>query len=185
MINLLPLQQKEELRQEENFRLILILGILILVFLIDLTFILFSIKIFITSEVQIQKILVSQKEKEFENSQIQTLQEKIIKTNQTLSALDSFYQKELNLTEILEKISKTLPLKTYLTNLSITPRLEEEQEWRIGCSLSGFSPTREILLEFKKNLEEEKGFSKINFPPSNWVTPENINFTVSFEIKWP
>ena len=143
MINLLPLQQKEELLEEEKYNLVLTLGILFLIFLISLILILFSIKIFISGETDVQRILLSAEEKRFKESQIQNLEEKINASNQTLSKLNLFYQNQLNLTETLEKISGTLPPGTYLTTLNFN---------LAQISLSGFSPTREILLELKENL---------------------------------
>ena len=172
--SLLPPQQKEELLEEEKYSLVLTLGILFLIFLISLILILFSIKIFISGETEVQRILLSAEEKRFKESQIQNLEEKINASNQTLSKLNLFYQNQLNLTETLEKISGTLPPGTYLTTLNFN---------LAQISLSGFSPTREILLEFKENLEKEKIFGEIYFPPSNWVKPIDIDFLVNFKIK--
>lgn len=183
MINLLPSKEKINLREEENWKLTMIIGILILIFLISFSLILFSIKFFIEGEVEVQKILFNQREKEFQNPQMQSLQANLISFNQTLFQLESFYQNQLKLTENLEKISKTLPLGIYLTNLSIKPQLKNEGGWQLGCNLSGYSPTREVLLEFKKNLEEEERFQEVYFPPANWVQAKDINFTVSFVIK--
>lgn len=173
MINLLPPEEKENLLREENWNLILILEILVLIFLICLALILFSVKISISGQLEVQKILLLQEEKKFEESQIQSLEEKITTSNQSLSKLNSFYQSQTNLTEILEKISETLPPETYLTDLNLS---------LAQISLSGFSPTREILLEFKKNLEEEQTFGEIYFPPSNWIKPTDIDFLVNFKI---
>ena len=64
MINLLPSQEKEEIKQEENFKLILILGIIFLFFLISFSLILTSINIYISGEAKVQKILYQQREKE-------------------------------------------------------------------------------------------------------------------------
>jgi len=186
MINLLPPQQKEELLEEKKYNLVLILGILFLIFLISLILILFSIKIFISGEVEAQKILFLEEEKKFKESQIQNLEEKINASNQTLSKLNLFYQNQLNLTEILEKISETLPSGTYLTNLNFslltTPAEGETQKYLAQISLTGFSPTREILLEFKENLEKEEPFGGIYFLPSNWVKPIDIDFIVTLRI---
>jgi len=176
MINLLPPQQKEELLEEEKYNLVLTLGILFLIFLISLILILFSIKIFISGEIEAQKILFLGEEKKFKESQIQNLEEKINISNQTFSKLNLFYQNQLNLTGILEKISGTLPPGTYLTTLNFN---------LAQISLSGFSSTREILLEFKKNLEQEKIFGEIYFPPSNWVKPTDIDFSVTLRIIHP
>ena len=176
MINLLPLEQKEELREEEKLKLILILGIVILAFLISLILILFSIKTTILGQVQIQKIFLEQREKEFKSAQFQELEKRIGDYNLTFSNLDSFYKKNLNLTEILEKTLKTIPAGTYLTNFNFNPTI-------LQVSLSGFCPDREILLKFKKNLEKEEKFEKVYFPPANWVNPTDINFSVILNIK--
>lgn len=176
MINLLPIQQKEELILEEKFKLVLILGIIILVSIISLVLILFSIKISILGALEIQKIYLEQKEKELKIAKIQELEEKIKDLNFTLSNLNSFYQSQIDLTEILEKISKILPENTYLTSLNFNSSLSQ-------FSLSGFSPDRETLLQFKGNLEREEKFEQIYFPPTVWVTPTDINFSVTFKLK--
>ena len=181
MINLLPPEHKEELIKEKKWKSITILGMLFLVFLICFSLILYSINIFISGVVNSQKILFDQKEKEFKNPQAQALQENLINFNQTFSQIGSFYQSQPHLTEILEKTSKTLPSGSYLTSLSLAPELIEEE--RMNCNLSGFSPTREILLEFKENLEKEKLFTDIYFPPTNWVQSKDINVTVNFKVR--
>lgn len=175
MINLLPSEQKEELKQEENFKIVLILGILFLSLLFSLILILFSIKTSILGEFEVQKIYLEEREKELKSAEIQELEEKIKELNQSLLELDSFYQGEIGLTGILEKISKTIPKNTYLTNINFNSVFSQ-------FSLSGFCLNRETLLELKKNLEKEK-FKEIYFPPTNWVTPNDINFSVTFKIK--
>ncbi len=178
MINLLPPQQKEELQQEENWKLVLILGVVILAFLISFVFILFSIKIFLSSQLEVQKIFLNQQKSQ--DPQLQKLEEEIINSNKIFSALNSFYQKEINLPEILEKIEKTLPATTTLTSFNFDHFSKEGYVAQI--SLSGYSPTREVLLEFKKNLENQKSFKEIYFQPEDWVTPTDINFSVNFKI---
>ena len=178
MINLLPPEQKEELLLREQKNLILILGILFLSFLISLSLILLSIKISLSGDLEIQKMTLKDKEKEISFNQ--ELEEKIKNSNWVLSNLDSFYQSQFNLTQILEKISGLLPSGTYLTNLNLNPLQTEKG---IQVSLSGFCPNREILLSFKENLEREGSFSEIYFPPENWLKPKDINFIVTFKLK--
>jgi len=179
MINLLPQEEKEVLIQEENWKLILILGIIFLTFLISLALILFSIQIYISGQIEAQKILFTQKMGE--SSQVQDFQEKIKLTNLSFSKLDSFYQGAFNGSEALEKTSKALPPGSFLTNFTLST-ITEGREYPAQISLSGFSPNRETLLEFKKNLESQELFKEIYFPPSNWVEPINIDFSVSFKI---
>ncbi|MFC1663786.1 hypothetical protein ACFL0A_01535 [Patescibacteria group bacterium] len=181
MINLLPPQEKKELLEEENYRLVLVLGVLILFFLISLALVLFSIKIYISGQVEVQKIIFSEADREFRQSEIQNFQEKINSTNLTFSKLNSFYQEKFYFTETLVRISKTLPVGTYLTNFSFTPLATKELRGQV--SLTGFCPNREVLFELKENLENEKDFQEIYFPPENWVKSANIDFGVSFKIK--
>lgn len=175
MINLLPTQYKAELKQEENWKLVLILGFLFLIFLISLILILFSIKAYIQGEVQSFKILTELQEKTFQTEENRLLREKINSVNQNLSKLISFYRTKTNSAEILEKISQPLSSQIYLTNVSW-------QKDTSRVSLSGYAPSREILLEFKRNLEEREDFTEVYFPPSNWLKPVDIDFQVSFKL---
>lgn len=175
MINLLPPRYQEELRQEENRRLTSILGILFLIFLISLTLILFSVKLYIQGQLESVKVIVDLEEKTLQVSEIQSLRERINLANQNLSKLDAFYKKQVSSIEVLEKIFKTLSPEIHLTGFS----------WQKNTSqvtMSGFSPSREALFGFKKNLEETKEFTEIYFPPQNWIKPVDIDFNVTFKI---
>ncbi|MDD5144649.1 MAG: hypothetical protein PHW72_00740 [Candidatus Pacebacteria bacterium] len=177
MINLLPQLKKEELRQEENWKLIIVLGIFALFFLISLSLIFFSIENYILGESKVQKIILSQKEKEFENSNIKDLNEKLINFNQTVSRLDYFYGNQKKIGDILSKISETVPLGVVINNLSLGLKSK-----KFTCGISGSSPNRELLLEFKENLEENESFKDINFPPGSWVESKDIDFALSFSV---
>lgn len=183
MINLLPPEKKEEILQEKKWKLIMILGILSMVFLVSFSLILVSINIFLAGESEVQKIISSQRETELNNPQMQALQKNLLNFNQTLSQLNSFYQNQFQLTKILEKISNDLPPGANLTNLFVSSLPEKEENWKRALTLVGFAFSREILLEFKKNLEKEELFGEVDFPPANWTKPTNINFTVSFKMK--
>ena len=171
MINLLPPKEKESLIQEENWKLVLILGTLFLSFLICLVLILFSIQIYISGKIQSQKVIIEIEEKEFRDPESQNFRGKIVLINQDLSKLNSFYQSQTNLTEILEKISGIFPEEMYLTSISY-------QKETFQISLSGFAPNREVLVGFKKNLEKE--FPDPHFSPQSWFKP--TDFQVNFKI---
>jgi Tfp pilus assembly protein PilN len=171
--NLLPPQTKDELYEEEIKKMIIISGILILIFLFSSTLILFTINNYILKQIDLEKTVINLEEKNSEAPEIQNLREKIISINRTLSQLDSFYQAQVRLTEIFNKISDILPSQMYLTNFSY-------QKESAQVSLSGFSPNREILFEFKKTLEKE--FPEANFPPQNWIKATDIDFQVNFKI---
>jgi len=175
MINLLPPRQKEELKQEEILRLILILGIITLAFLVSLVLVLLSIRISLLADLDTQEIYIKQKQKELNNPEMQVLEEEIKKYNLTLSKLETFYREQPDLTSMLEKISRTFPNEIYLTSFNFNPQTAQ-------VSLTGFSPTCEILIQFKENLEKTEGLKEVVFPPDTWLRDSNINFLVSFKI---
>ena len=182
MINLLSDQQKEELLGQERLRLILILGILFLSFLFSLALILLLVKNYFLWDLEAQKITLE--EKEMLASQDKELEEEIIESNSLLSSLDLFYRKKYDLTQTLEKIYKTFPLGTYLTNFNFTTVGQRKGEGEIvKISLSGLCPSRELLLLLKENLEKEESFSGVYFSPKSWVEPVNTNFDVIFNLN--
>jgi len=173
MINLLPPVEKGKFSSEKNKKIITILWLLVLFFLTCSILILFSIKTYIQAQVKSQQYLLIEAEKEKDQSEADDLQEEINSMNLSLTKLDSFYQNQTYLSDILEKISQVLPEELYLTNLSIAFS---------SVSISGFAPATETLFEFKENLEKEPSFKEISFPPANWVDLTDINFSVTFTI---
>ena len=181
MINLLPPQQEEEILEEEKLKLVLIFGLLLSAWLISFSLVLVLIKTSISTDTEIQKIALNQRENELNTAKARDLEATIRELNRSLAGLNSFYKKQLNLTQVFEKISKTLPNGAYLTNLNFNSIKDEGEGAQIF--LSGFSKSREILLSFKSNLEKEIGFSEVYFSPENWVKPTDINFNVNFKLK--
>jgi len=179
MINLLPIKQKQKLLEEDFFRLILILGTLFLCFLICLSLILFLIKNYILWDLEAEKILFLEKERTL--SLNKELEKEIKEANTFLSELDSFYQETTSITQLLETIDTTLTSGIYLTSFDFAlPKTKSKDKPRV--SISGFSPDRETLLIFQKNLKQEQSFSEVYFSPESWVEPENPDFDVNFRI---
>ena len=183
MINLLPPQQKEELLNQERLRLVLVLGILFLLFLLSLALTLLLVENYFSLNLGDQKILFEEKERLVSFNK--DLEEEITLANNSFSNLDSFYEKQHDLTKVLEKIYQTLPGGTYLTNFSLVftdQRIGAQTIRRAKISLSGLCPTRELLLVLKENLENEESFSDIYFSPGSWVEPVETTFNVAFYL---
>jgi len=176
MINLLPPGQKKELEQEGILKLVLTFGIIVLAFLVSLTLILVSIKFSLLADLRAQEIYIEQKQKELEKPETQELKAKIKEYNSILFKLEAFYRRQPNLTSIFEEISFLAYSKgIYLTTFKFDSQASQ-------VSLTGFSPTCEILLQFKENLEKTEGLKEIVFPDDTWLQDTNINFLVSFKI---
>lgn len=175
MINLLPPQVKKELEIERKRKIIIILGNLLLVFLIFLGVLLFSVKIYILSQIEGLKTLIDLESIYVDIPQTKELEKNITEANQKFSNLNLFYENQIDLTEVLGKISFLLPLNVYLTDFGY-------QKERNLITLEGFAKKREDFLEFKKSLETEKGFSNFSSPISNLVKPTDINFNITFNL---
>lgn len=174
MINLLPLQQKQILLKEKEFREILILGIFLFTFLLLLGLALFVIRIDIQAGLLLEQTLLESKKHESGFSQIKKSEEEIRSLNEIGSKLDSFYENKYYLISIFETLNQVMPENMYLTNFSY-----DAQKAKI--SLSCFAPSREVLSQFKANLEQEQNFKELYFPASNWLKPNDIDFFVSFQ----
>jgi Tfp pilus assembly protein PilN len=175
MINLLPPQAKKELEIEKKRKIITILGNLFLIFLIFLGALLFSVKIYILSQIEGLKNLTDLENAYVDIPQTEKLEKNITEANQKFSNLNLFYENQIDLTEVLGKISFLLPLNVYLTDFSY-------QKEKKLITLEGFAQKREDFLEFKKSLEGEEGFNNFSSPISNLVKPTNINFNITFNL---
>lgn len=191
MINLLPQKDKERLLIGKNKRITIILCFLLLFFLVYLMISLFVIKIYLNGQLVSSEAFLEESEKQFLQSETQELQDKIKSANKSFGELNSFYEREVYFSKVLEKIAVVFPEDFYLTNFSIKLDVKEKKEGSdvievnrtIRSSLSGFAPTRESLLIFKEGLEKDGSFENISFPISNWASKKNINFYVTFDIS--
>ena len=183
MINLLPPHHKKELRGEQRFRLVLILGMLLITFFICLSLSLLSIRVYISGEIQTQRISVEAQRKEGEELRLQEIR----KLNEEVQGVSSFLAKRIEVSGIVERISSALPANVRLSSLLYAPSTQiakgdSPTPSRAKIVLAGFAPRTEDLLEIRTNLEQDSVFKNFQFPPSNWVRAENIDFSFDFEI---
>ena len=92
MINLLPPHHKKELRGEQRFRLVLILGMLLITFFICLSLSLLSIRVYISGEIQTQRISVESQRKEGGELRLQEIR----KLNEEVQGVSSFLAKRID-----------------------------------------------------------------------------------------
>ncbi len=181
MINLLPLEEKKIIFSKKRKRIVKILWFLFFFFLICLTINLFLVNYYLEKEIDFYREKFSVLDKEKENLEIKEIQDRIIEINSLLTTLNNFYEGKVYFSNIFRKIDEKLPSNIYLTNISISKRIEDGKE-KIKVSISGFSPRREDLLRFKEDIEEDNYFKEVYFPSSTWVSSLDINFSLNFDI---
>lgn len=180
MINLLPPAEKQKLFLKETEKIITIWGIVIAVFLVCLTLILLSIKFYILSETDYHKNILNQNIKNNQTAEFVSLSDTIKKYNTILSKLNFFYEKEIYLNQVINTITSIeKPTGIFLENYSFI----REKDGSVQARVSGFSDTRENLLIFKKNIEENKYIKNPSFSTESWINPKNIEFLFTFKVE--
>jgi len=185
MINLLPPKYRQKLREEERFRLVLLLGIILGIGLLALSV------FFLVVQISLAKERLSQE------SNLSLLEAKSVKEgsilaeiknrNSKLRNIDSFKQKRRSLKDVFDEVDFALPQDLYLLSFSYTPASEikkkggETERTLATIAVTGKAQTREELLLFKDALQANLFFAEVVFPPSNWVSP--IDITFSFQAK--
>ena len=177
MINLLPPQDKEELHKEELFRLALILGLLLVMFLICLSLALLSIRVYVSGEIQAQRILVEAQREQGGELRLEHVRE----LNSDIAGISSFYASRVLLSDVIERISAVSTPNVYITSFDYTP-ISQRGGKNASIALKGFASQTEDLLALRTNLEQVGLFKNFYFPPSNWIRAADINFSFEFEL---
>lgn len=183
MINLLPQIEKERILKEKKKRLIFIINFLILLSLFSFLLTLLAIEEKIHGEVESQKIILQTEKEIFKKLNLEEIEKKLKEENANISKVEKILERKIYFTDILKTLTQLLPENVYFKNISLTENFDKNKnKYYYVVSVLGFSKDRVSLFELKKNLEKEKSFSNLDFPPSNWITPENIDFRFVFEI---
>jgi len=173
MINLLPPEQIKELKEEENFKVLLNLFLLALFFLFSFFLILLSIKFYLSGVLDSQKILFEREEKILDLEK----ENEIKKYNEILSKIEKFYQKKVFLFPKAENFFEKIPQSIYLRELET--KIDKKGE--ISFFVSGFSKNRESLLNLIKILKEN--YQEVSFSPEILLKESEIDFSITFKIK--
>jgi len=170
-INLLADREKQERASEEKLGIIMRAGLSVTFGLILLSAMMFSIQTILAIELksaqgesQIHSTKSVQDIEAAENilKDANKISQKVIQTSQSVP----YWSK------ILRRLSDNCP-----DGLKILMIHAEKEHVKI----SGFAKTREAFLAFQNKLGEP-GFKNLISPVSNLVSPENLSFTVEFDV---
>lgn len=185
-VNLLPEKEKKEIIFERNRKILLTLIILFLISSVFLFFLLFSFKIYLSSQVKAQDRIILDKQKEINlSSQFQDFKQVIQEANNELKNIQNFYKEQILITPILEKISELVPSSIYFTKFSTNwpDAFEKDPNYLIKLSIQGYAKNREDLFLFQKALKQSEYFEKVNVSLQSWLEPEDVNFYIDIKIK--
>jgi Tfp pilus assembly protein PilN len=173
MINLIPNQEKKKMMRGFYYRLAtLFLAMLVVCSLVAIVAILPSYFFSISKNNIAQEKLRIQKREVMPSFDQETLA--VIKDlNNKLALVEKAEQNKFNVSEkvinavILKKIDSVK-----ITEISYSNDVDKGK----SISLQGTAPSREILLLFRRALEDDPLFKNVNLPISNFVKGSNIQF---------
>lgn len=196
MINLLPLEDKQNLKTEMIFQKVFAIFSLHFICLLILVIILGFLSAFLTSKVEYLQKTVLQKTQELQTAQFQTIKEEAVFLNKTLSKLQTFWQGQVSVSVFLERFIPLIPQGLYLKTLSFSLSSKKTNAAQSSAAtstnpgqlifadiqLAGTIDSREELYEFKKTLERQKDFQNINFSPSSWEKSRYPEFSLGLNF---
>lgn len=173
-LDLLPEARKRMLRRKKNFRIILEQGFLL--FFPLLVFIAVLVNVFFLLSLKKNSIIQDQNQQNAQ-AQYQELDgyENTIKDmNKRVDEVSKVSDAHLVWSQALMRLESAVPQGVTISDLST-------KDYQIF--IVGKSATRELLINFKENIQADDCFDQPNVPLSNLVTKENIEFQMDFSIK--
>jgi len=168
MINLLPISEKVKRAQEKQFKIILIIGILVIAGLIVVILSFLSIKFYLYNQIELQEVLIDIKSKGSEN--VKELEGKVTDINEILLGFNQFYNDQVALSVFLDSFSDLLISGITLETFSYN----HEQ-----AVITGIASDLETAHEFREVLK--KSFKEVDFVLPDWLQQGEINFKVIFK----
>ncbi len=160
------------MKKEREMKEFLVLGFIFLALLVSFSLILLVVLLTLRGQLAFEKEILKETREGIGLSQKEELEREAVFYNEAAEYVLSYENGE-PVIRVLERVSAAKPEEIKIYNLSYKSEKSK-------VALSGYSPNRETLLEFKNNLE--KSFSEISFPSSSWVKRNDIEFSVEFIV---
>jgi len=190
MINLIPEEDKVFIKEIKKSKVRNLILMFLFIFLLSI--LLFSLIFYFYFLGEKEKVEIEYKSIKNEIAYLE--QSQLVKErNRIEEQILVFEEKQKNKKffyfEILKPLSKLIPKNIYFEELLISsPKVLSNKkiisrEGVLSVRINGYSPDRSSLLKLKENLEKTEWIVNFDFPPSNWINDEDIDFYLNFEIK--
>ncbi len=176
MINLIPNEEKKKMSKDFYFRLVTVLFVMLSISLLIASIVILpTYFLFSTEEDSIDTEL------ELQNSESIPLldQNTLVVIKDLGNKLNLIEDTQKNKFVFSQKVINEIILKK-IPSIKIT-KISYQNNPQTGrkINISGKAPSREVLLSFRRALEDNVAFSKVDLPISNFVRGSNIEFYLS------
>jgi len=201
MINLLPPQDKQELKREVIFRKVFAIFFSHFVCLLILVGALGFLSAFLSSKAASFQEAATQKAQQLQSARFQAFKNDAVSLNGSLNKLQAFWQSQIKVSSFLERFIPLVSSNLYLTDLSFNLSSKKVSVVKnvasapgeaasndsiqlifAGIHLDGTADSRENLYEFKKVLERQADFSDIYFSPYSWSNAQYPDFSLNLSF---
>jgi hypothetical protein len=173
-INLIPPYRKEEINESKKIKLVLRLELGIFI----VAFIFFSFLFGLNYVLEINYKIVSNNLESGKNKnqyeKISNYEKEFENVNSEVSEILSLEKDQLYWSNVLMEISNSVFDGINITDLSTKD---------YAIFLVGKADNRDDLIKFKEKLESNNCFYEINFPLSNLVSKDNVDFQMDLKAK--
>ena len=173
-LNLVPPLRKEAIKKAHLLRIItrwqLEIFLILLLFLALLCHINYILKVDSLSKLE----QVTASRQSFSYKDMQDYQEKIKKANGQILDIEKIQKGQLYWSELLDKINRIIFSGIKIDSLNTK---------NYQVFLTGVADNRDNLAKFKEELIKENCFSEVDFPLSNLMNKENLDFQMQFTVK--
>ncbi|KKU70080.1 MAG: hypothetical protein UY17_C0022G0008 [Candidatus Beckwithbacteria bacterium GW2011_GWC2_47_9] len=178
MFNLLPIEQKREIKREYILRLLIAGGAMAFISLAIAAFLVLPSYFIALAEYRLVLAEQLAAENLLELKEAAELRTVMRESRDKLS-VSALLGGEVSPSEVLDK---ALSARANNEGVKIRGiRWERKTEKVFAVTLTGEADNRDALLSFKKGLDRDGTFEKVLLPVSNFANAENINFIISAE----
>jgi len=174
MINLIPNEEKKKMSKDFYFRLATVF------------FMMLSVSLLIASILILPSYFLSSIEEDIFNTKLKSQEKSISLPDQDTLMVVKDLKNKLSLIENDEKNKSIFSTKVIneiilkkIPNIKITEIFYQNDKTGKKITVSGRASSRKILLLFRRALEDDVAFSKVDLPISNFVKGSDIKFYLS------
>ena len=179
MINLLPKQQKKELKHEYEIRLLSVIFIMIAILGIVATALVLPSYFFSKSKETLVEKNLETFNKENPLVKVEDLNKINTDINSKIKVLDSKWSNDPDMDVTFKNFLSLTPEGISISQILFNENADKNKSFEIH----GQASDREVLQNFKTILEKDEKFKNVDLPISNFVKKTKIDFTLSFSLQ--
>ncbi len=173
MFNLLPYSEKKRIHHEALIRLFTALSVSLIVASVFGCLVLYSAKLFITSQLTGLKLEKANAESSL-SVKVADLNKEAILFGKKVSTL--LPQSELSLVDVIKKVVADKPSGVLINGFTYRFKTPKSAD----VTVAAIADSREAILRFVGDLGKEPSFLGADVPVSHFAKDTNIDFSVSF-----